>query len=327
MQTRVEEYWIRFLRDDHADVTVGKWVVFFRRNFVQPASSYYEPFLADFRRMAETTGVEEALISRSRLDVAVFFTSADREEIWRVGEQLKAGFHLRPTDLFWNANFETDNDWVPNRGPLWLLNGLEEAISKHRNLLMGNNPLGAEKVRKKQIEPGLIRIRQYLQEQKVTSRRSLVITPSFQPVDYAFDPDLAFVLMPFTEKWSDDLFHVIKQVCQHVGMRALRADDIFSPEIIINDIWRMISSAGVVIADITVHNANVFYELGIAHTLGKRVVLLRQATGATPPFDIAFWRHFEYGLTPLQVESFRLTLQRILETHRVRPPERPPFNR
>lgn len=155
------------------------------------------------------------------------------------------------------------------------------------------------------------------------TRKSIVVTPSFQPLEYTYDASLAFVLMPFNEVWSDDVFHLIKQVCVEVGLKALKADDIFAPDIIINDIWRMINSAGVVLAEITTHNANVFYELGIARTLGKRVVLLRQKDGSVPPFDIAFWRHLEYGLTPRRAEQFKETLKRILETHRVRPPNKP----
>lgn len=155
------------------------------------------------------------------------------------------------------------------------------------------------------------------------TRKSMVVTPSFQPLNYSFDATLAFVLMPFNETWPDDIFYLIKQVCQEAGLKALRADDIFAPDIVINDIWRMLSSAGVVIAEITTHNANVFYELGIAHTLGKRVILLRQKEGAVPPFDVAFWRHLEYGLTPRRVEQFKDTLRRILEKHRGYPPPRP----
>ena len=126
--------------------------------------------------------------------------------------------------------------------------------------------------------------------------------------------------MPFRETWSADVFHVIKRTCSAVGLHAKRADDIFAPAIVIDDIWKMINSAALIIADITNPNANVFYELGIAHTLGKRVILLRQHSGEPAPFDIAFWRHFEYGLGPLQVDEFQDTLRKVLETHRVQPP-------
>jgi len=59
------------------------------------------------------------------------------------------------------------------------------------------------------------------------------------------------------------------------------------------DIWSMILSAEVVVADITGRNANVFYELGIAHTLGKPVILITQTTEDIP-FDLNRYRHVIY---------------------------------
>jgi hypothetical protein len=39
------------------------------------------------------------------------------------------------------------------------------------------------------------------------------------------------------------------------------------------DVWNSIYSSSIIIADCTGRNPNVFYELGIAHTLGKPVIL------------------------------------------------------
>jgi len=302
---------------------VGKWIIFFRRNLHGVPDGRRESWIARFRSVVTLSKVDEALLRRANLDIGVFFTSADREEIWRVGEILRSSFNLRDEDCIWSADFETERDWQTNAGPLWLLDRVEEALLKRDSLIAAKKYVAAERVQKTLLQPNLTRIRRYVQEQRIVTRKSMVITPVFQPLDYAFDPTTAFVLMPFGEKWSADVFHVIKRACEEASLRALRADDIFAPEIIINNIWRLINTAGIIVADITVHNANVFYELGIAHTLGKRVVLLRQKEGAVPPFDIAFWRHFEYGLTPLQVEAFKETLAKILASHRVNPPPKP----
>lgn len=54
------------------------------------------------------------------------------------------------------------------------------------------------------------------------------------------------------------------------------------------------AQARIVIADITGRNANVFYELGLAHTVGKDVLLLTQAVSDIP-FDLNRFRHIVYA--------------------------------
>jgi hypothetical protein len=100
-------------------------------------------------------------------------------------------------------------------------------------------------------------------------------------------------------------------------LNVIRADDIFGPRKIINDIWQSINKAGLIIADISIHNANVFYELGIAHTLGKEVILTRKKDGEKSPFDISAWRYIEYELTPLKAEEFRNTLSKVFKDYLV----------
>ena len=60
-----------------------------------------------------------------------------------------------------------------------------------------------------------------------------------------------------------------------------------------NDVQRIIE-ADFVIADLTARNPNVFYELEIAHSVGKPVILLAQDT-ADVPFDIRDNRVITYG--------------------------------
>ncbi len=95
----------------------------------------------------------------------------------------------------------------------------------------------------------------------------------------------------------------------------MRADDIFAPGHALEDIWRLINRAGLIIADISRHSANVFYELGVAPTLGKKVVIIRQFDGEESPFDINVWRHLDYGLKPTEVDKFQSVLRSLLEKH------------
>lgn len=142
------------------------------------------------------------------------------------------------------------------------------------------------------------------------SENGLFISPYFPAVDGVIDPKLVFVLMPFSEEWSDDVQLLIKTVGKKHKLNIIRADDIFGPRKIINDIWQSIYKAGLIIADISVYNANVFYELGIAHTLGKEVILTRKKDGMKSPFDISSWRYIEYELNPINAEKFKDALSK-----------------
>ena len=61
----------------------------------------------------------------------------------------------------------------------------------------------------------------------------------------------------------------------------------------VQDIVELIARSKVVVCDLTGKNANVFYEVGIAHTLGREVVLITQSA-ADVPFDLRHLRYIPY---------------------------------
>ena len=65
-------------------------------------------------------------------------------------------------------------------------------------------------------------------------------------------------------------------------------------ENIVEDIWKALLTSQYVVADVTGKNSNVYYELGIAHTLGKKVILLTQEISDIP-FDTRHLRHIVYS--------------------------------
>ncbi|MCP4286217.1 MAG: hypothetical protein GY792_17510 [Gammaproteobacteria bacterium] len=91
-----------------------------------------------------------------------------------------------------------------------------------------------------------------------------------------------FIVMPFGEPWSAEVDRQIRGACTNCGVQAVRGDDIFSPTDILDDIWQQIITADFVIADVTNRNTNVFYELGMAHTVGKPVIILSQRESDVP---------------------------------------------
>ena len=79
-------------------------------------------------------------------------------------------------------------------------------------------------------------------------------------------------------------------------MRCETAKEIFQVGPITEQIWSYINRAKFIIADLTERNPNVFYELGLAHTVGKEVILLAQEIEDVP-FDLRHLRVILYENT------------------------------
>lgn len=116
-----------------------------------------------------------------------------------------------------------------------------------------------------------------------------------------------FVVMPYSEAWSDDTYDLIKEVCNNLDVNLNRADEILGSQSIYNDIITNIIESDIIIADITVKNANVFYELGYAHALKKNVILIRQPHDDMV-FDISQFRYIEYELSYKKAKEFQKRL-------------------
>lgn len=134
---------------------------------------------------------------------------------------------------------------------------------------------------------------------RVTRELNMVqVNPVFGPVSYAIDPRLTFVLMPFDEDLTQIYNTIVKPMVEsdEFGLVCKRADDIKSNKAIIQDIWKAICEARLIIADMTRLNPNVMYELGIAHTVGKDTILIYQKEQQEMrfPFDLSYIRRIEY---------------------------------
>lgn len=102
-----------------------------------------------------------------------------------------------------------------------------------------------------------------------------------------------FVLMPFSKKLDRVYFEVVKPEAESVGLVCSRVDEILKGSIIMDDVWEFVQASGIIVADLTGKNANVFYELRLAHGIGKDVILLTQNLQDVP-FDLRHWRIIQY---------------------------------
>jgi len=143
----------------------------------------------------------------------------------------------------------------------------------------------------------------------IGQRKSAVqMNPMFTGRDFSVNHNSCFVLMPFNQKLKPVYEDHIKKVVVSLGLECKRADDIFLNTAIIEDIWESINRARFLIADLTDKNPNVFYEVGIAHTVGKSVILLTQRIKDVP-FDLRHLRHIEYKYTPRDMKVFEEQLE------------------
>lgn len=95
-----------------------------------------------------------------------------------------------------------------------------------------------------------------------------------------------FVMQPFASPIGDYYESVYKPAIEQAGLTAVRADaEIFGTGKIIDQIWRGINDASVLVAELTTKNANVFYELGLAHAIQKPVILV-SSNQEDVPFDL-----------------------------------------
>ncbi len=108
---------------------------------------------------------------------------------------------------------------------------------------------------------------------------------------------VAFIVMQFGSEFDHLYKVVIKKVCEEFGYEVVRADEIFSNGLIIDDIISSIRASSVVIADITPNNPNVFYEVGYAHGISKPTILLSDKTRERLPFDVSGMRTIFYDNT------------------------------
>lgn len=118
---------------------------------------------------------------------------------------------------------------------------------------------------------------------------------------------LASVMMPFDPR-LDRVYETLSQTAQAAGLRCRRADDIWENPAIIQDVVSLIDRSRVVICDCTGRNPNVFYEIGIAHTLGREVILITQSESDIP-FDLRHLRHVRYLNNGEGLSSLRSQLE------------------
>lgn len=125
---------------------------------------------------------------------------------------------------------------------------------------------------------------------KKKARKKVAPPPKPKEID---KQDTCFIIMPFGD-WFDTYYETIYlPAIEATGLTARRADNLYRPSAIINDIWALTNEAKLILADLSEKNANVFYELGMAHALAKPAILVTESMEDVP-FDLRSLRVIVY---------------------------------
>jgi len=118
-------------------------------------------------------------------------------------------------------------------------------------------------------------------------------------IDIRVDYPEVFVVMPFSKPWSDKVFSkMFEPGIRDADFLVSRGDSIVRVGDLSTNVWWKITQAGLIVADVSVPNPNVYYEIGLADALGKSVFLFKQ-DAVTLPADFSGIHYYTYDLNDL----------------------------
>ena len=124
--------------------------------------------------------------------------------------------------------------------------------------------------------------------------------------------------MPFSPLFQIEYEKIIQPSLLEINIECVRGDEIYTKQRIIDDIWNSIKKCRFVIAELTEKNPNVLYEVGLAHAIGKPVIILTRNSDDVP-FDLKALRYLFYDTNdPFWGENLKKGIQnlatKVLET-------------
>ena len=118
---------------------------------------------------------------------------------------------------------------------------------------------------------------------------------------------VCFVIMPFSSKFERIWHDGIRPAAMSAGFTCVRGDSTDAPGAVMQFVIRHIFDADVIVADLTTLNPNVLYELGIAHAIANKTIMINADASQQLPFDVATHRIINYSKTAVRALRDRLT--------------------
>jgi len=117
-----------------------------------------------------------------------------------------------------------------------------------------------------------------------------------------------FVAMPF-KKSLKPVYNLIGKLLRGEGWIVVRADEMHKSRRVTDSFVQAILASDLVVADLTNDNPNVYYEVGLAHALGRDLILIKQ--GKSVPIDIANERRINYSVSDRGLRNLSQELKRM----------------
>ncbi len=121
------------------------------------------------------------------------------------------------------------------------------------------------------------------------------LPPKNPNLPHSYRPNTAFVMMSISPSnpATEDVYDTYKQSFELFGIKAIRADEIEHEDVITKRIIEEIKTSEFLVGDLTDERPSVYYEIGYAHSLGRRVMMYRKE-GSSIHFDLAAYNCPEY---------------------------------
>lgn len=208
--------------------------------------------------------MQNAIISGSK----VFDDSHDQENIIRKTADFELGFDVQSI-LKLNRQEFIDSY-------CWLLRTFDESdsLKERSEKIIEDNK--SKKIPEQVNETVKSIVNGLNQQGSNIGGNGMWIHPIFKARELVIDSSMCFCILPFNKKRLELFDEVIKPNLENnYNLTVIRSGKVYGPNLDIREnIWTYINKASFVIADLSDYNANVYYELGICHTLGKKVITL-----------------------------------------------------
>ena len=151
--------------------------------------------------------------------------------------------------------------------------------------------------------PREIEIKEPVKRPIPSEKQAFKFDPVFKQRAFSYEPLTSLILMPLEAYWSESLWLQLKETLLELGYHTQKADSIYSDQTLDRS-WEQINESEVIIADLTYKHPDVFYKIGVAHTLGKKIILMSQHARDLPGdfrrFPFIIYDNSIYGLQDLK---------------------------
>ena len=241
-----------------------------------------------FRLQSDLMGVIRTIANTMRY--STLLSEADRRDLGIWTKSVRASLRLRKY-AFWDPEVLHDEGVVLGIQPA----GQSDATPAH--------PEQARRSFERGIA-GLVGLVDILDVSPILSTDEWRANPQ---ATAEYEPDTAFVMMQIDPQKPEleDICNAIKECFARFGIEAIRADDIEHEDVITRKITERIRVSEFLIADLTGARPSVYYEIGYAHALNRKVIMFR-SSGAELHFDLAAYNCPQYSnLTDLKNQLMR----------------------